>query len=305
MTRRELLAVAFALGCATEARPVVTQRTLPAGVVARVGNDAIQASTVERVAAARGAPPALARELSIRDALFAAAARESPEHHAAVVVAERSNLARRTLEELGQRAESGGPPTDAEVAALTAERWTDFDRPPSVRTTHAVVLVKKPEDDAAARDLAEKLASALRGITLSSDFVARTQAFPAAPFEVRAERLGPVTADGRMWDPAAAPGTKFPTLDTDYARGANAVERVGDQSPLVKSAFGYHVILLEERLPERRFSLEERRESLAAEITSRRAKAMLEDTLARLRRATPIEIERGAEGLTELVLGAP
>jgi peptidyl-prolyl cis-trans isomerase C len=294
-----------ALSCSTESRSTVSQKRLPPGVVASVGGELVLSDTVARIAGARGLERASARDLAIRDALFAAAARAEPARAHGVTVAERANLARSVLEGFEQDAESAGPPTDAELAALVAERWIDFDRPPSARTTHAVVLVKKPEDASAASALAARLAAALRGATTHAEFLERARTFPAAPLEIAAERLSPVTADGRMWDPAARPGTKFPTLDLDYARAANGIERAGEHSPVVKSAFGYHVILLEERLPERRLTLTEQRSALHGDIVSRRAKKRLDETIALLRRGTPVEIERTADSLTELVLGVP
>jgi len=300
-----LLASACALACSAESRPVITKTTLPPGIAASVAGELVEARTVARIASARGLERSLARELAIRDALFAVAVRAMPERADAVAVAERTNLARLLVEGIEKDAENLGPATDAELGELTAERWTEFDRPPSARTTHAVVLVKKPEDDAPARALAEQLATALRGITASAEFIERAKAFPAAPLELRAERLSPVTSDGRMWEPSARPGTKFPTLDLDFARGALALALPGDQSPVVKSAFGYHVILLDERIEERRTSLDERRTLLHGDLVSRRAKKILDDTVARVRQRTPVEVTRAADSLTELVLGTP
>ena len=295
-----------ALACSTESAPVtVSKKMLPPGVAASVGTELVEVGTVARIASARGVPAAAARELAIRDALFSAAARASPEYADAVLVAERSNLGRALLELFERQAESGGPPSDAEVNELTAERWTELARPESVRTTHAVVIVEKPEQDIPARSLAEKLAVELRGIGTSAEFVARAQAFPAAPLRIVAERLGPVTPDGRMWEFNARPGTKYPTLDAAYTKAATALQKPGDQSALVKSSFGYHVILLEERIPAVQPSLEERRALLRTEIVSRRAKKLSDDALARLRHTTPFEVMRAADSLTELVLGAP
>lgn len=301
-----LVVVLGALACGAESAPVAVQKkSLAPGVAASVGTELVALGTVARIASARGVSASQARELAIRDALLSAAARASPEHTAAIVVAERSNLARALLESFARQAESAGPGTDTEVNELTAERWTEFDRPESVRTTHALVRVEKPEQDAEARALAAKLAASLSGITNAADFVARAQAFPAAPLGIVAERLGPVTPDGRMWEINARPGTKFPTLDAEYTKAATALQHPGDQSPLVKSSFGYHVILLEERIPAVRPSLEERHALLSTEIFSRRAKKLSDDALARLRQETPIEIARAADSLTERVLATP
>jgi hypothetical protein len=293
-----LLLAACALSCSAETRPTPASGTLPPGIAARVGGDLIETATIGRIANARGLDRSHARDLAIKDALFAAAARANPDRAEDVSVAERAVLGRILLESFRSRSESAGPPTDAEVAAMTVERWMDVDRPTSVRTTHAIVLVKTPKDAAPARAAADDLAVALRGITSSAEFIERAQAVPTKPLELRAERLSPVTADGRVCDPAAPPGTTF---DLDYARAANALREPGAQSPVTKTAFGYHVILLEERLPEQRTSLEERRERFRDEIVARRAKKLLEGTVTELRRGTPVEVVRAADSLTALV----
>jgi hypothetical protein len=274
MRAAALLVAASALACSVESRSVVARKTLPSGVAASVGTELVLAGTVARIASARGIERETARELAIRDALFAAAVRANPSRADSVAVAERANLARLVLEDLERHAKAAGAPTDSELDAVVAERWTDFDRPPSARTTHAVVLVKKPGDDAEARAVAERLATALRGASTSEEFTRRAQGFPAAPFEIRAERLPPVTADGRMWDPVGRPGANYGTLDGDYARAANAIERAAEQSPIVKTAFGYHLIFLDERLPERRVPVDERRAALHDDIVARRAKKL-------------------------------
>jgi parvulin-like peptidyl-prolyl isomerase len=210
------------------------------------------------------------------------------------------------LESIEKQARDMGPGTDAEVSELSTERWLEFDRPPSVRTSHAVVTVKKPDEAAPARALAEKLAVALRGITDSAEFLERARAFHApAPLTITAEQLSPATADGRMWEPGARPGAQTLQLDLDYTRAAHALKHPGEQSPIVKSAFGYHVILLEEIVPEKRVPLEERRALLQDEIVKRRAKKLVEATLTRLRQATPVEVVRAADSLTALVPTAP
>src|SRR6185503_10706779 len=182
-----LIAIAASvLSCSAESAPVTARKALPPGVAASVGGDLVDVRTIESIANARGVDRSHARELAVRDALFAAAVRANPDRAANVVVAERATLGRVVLESFAKEAESAGPPTDGELGELTAERWTELDRPSSVRTTHAVVLVKTPEDAAPARALAGRLAAALRGITASAEFIERAQAFPTAPLELRA-----------------------------------------------------------------------------------------------------------------------
>lgn len=301
-----LLALA-ALGCnaATEAPP--TQDALPSGVAALVGGDAVSTATVERIASAQGLSLRAARDRAVTDALFAAAARADPGRAASVNQAERSALARSLLERLRHEAEAAGPPTDDEVRALTEERWPELDRPPSVAVTHAVVVVKSPADDARGHAVALTLAAALEGITQSDAFIAKAKEVPARGFEIVAEKLPPVTPDGRVWDPSTEPPKPIPgaSFDLDFTHAASALTEPGTQSGLVKSAFGYHVILLDRRYPEVRIPLEKRREELAPDIVERRAKRALDALEARLKASTPVSVERSAEALTELVPSKP
>jgi hypothetical protein len=191
---------------------------------------------------------------------------------------------------------------------LTAERWPELDRPPSVRTTHAVVLLNNPAEDGPARALAATLAAALRGATDSADFVARAQKVkdPKGALEIRAEELPPVTPDGRMWDPSERPPKALAgSLNRDFARAAHALQKPGDQTGVVKSAFGYHLILLDERYPAVDLPLEERRSELARDVVARRAKRELDALMTRLRTQTPVTMERSAEALTALISVEP
>lgn len=300
------LALLLAFGCGEHRAPTVAAGPLPSGLAARAGDEEIRLESVARIAQAQGIPPKTARDRAISDALFAAAVRTNPSQASRVADAERSVLARAVLERLRHDAWSLGPATDEELRQATLQRWPELDRPPSVRTTHAVVLVKKPADDAPARELAAALARAVHEAKDSDDFIARAQALPKQGLEITAERLPAVTPDGRLWDPTErVPKALTGSLDLDFTRGASALENSGDQSPVVKSAFGYHVIRLEQRYPEVRMSLDERRAELSPDILSRRGKRELDALLSRLRAQTPVETERAAEALTGLVAVEP
>ena len=164
-SRRRLPYVAWGalIACsqATSVAPPLNHAQLPSGVVARVGADEISLETVQRVARAQGVALSVARERSLSDALFAAGARAAFRDRNVASVLERAAWARALLERLKQDALAQGPATDAEVAELTALRWRELDRPETARTTHAVVIVDKPADDARARELAQRTCIAL------------------------------------------------------------------------------------------------------------------------------------------------
>jgi len=301
-------ATLLALGCRERGAPPVERGPLPPGVAARAGSEEVRVTSVARIARAQGIAADDARDRAVLDALFAASARASPGGAARAATAERTVLARAVLERLRDDTRAEGPPSDEEVRTLTAERWPELDRPPSVRTTHAVVLLKNPAEEAAARALAATLAAAVQSAKDSGDFITRAQTVkdPRGKLEVRAEELPPVTPDGRVWDPAERPPKPLGgTLDLDFTRAAHTLQNVGDQTPVVKSAFGYHVILLDERYPAVEIPLEERRARLASEAFTRRAKRELDALTARLRSQTTVVMERSADALTGLVRVEP
>lgn len=305
--RHAWVLVLVTLGCSAAAeRPQSESAELPEGVVARVGELEIFERTVLDIARAQKIAPRAALERAISDALFASAAADEPKLLELLPVVARSAHARALLDALREEAQNAGPPTEQEIAELTAERWAELDRPPTARTTHVVVLVKKPEEDEKARALAERIAKELAGAATTEEFEERAKAVPAEGLEVRVERLPAVAGDGRVYFPEGAPrGQERTTFDAAFAAAAVALSEPGEQSPVIRSAFGYHVLRLEERYPEQRVPLEERRSILEPEVYSRRAERTLSRLLEELKRGAKIERLRAADDLTSRVPVAP
>ena len=112
--------------------------------------------------------------------------------------------------------------------------------------------------------------------------------------EVRVEELGPCTPDGRVVPSRAFGGTTV--LVAEYAAAAHALQAPGDLSDPVRTEFGYHVIRLEERLPERRVPRERVVELVTAEVYGARARAAMLGLVEP--REAAVQVERGAENLT-------
>ncbi len=294
---------ALVVACArAEGGATLSEQTrLPAGVIASVGAENIARVTVERIAAAESVTPSVARDRAISEALFAAGARDAFRARPLAPVLERAAAARALLDGMKAEALARGAPTDAEVAQLTELRWVELDRPESARTTHAVALVKSPEEDAKARAVAEQIATAVHGVTDPAEFMRIANAVPHAGVEVRAERLPAVTADGRAFDPDKPNANADAHFDPDFANAALRLA-VGEISAPVKSAFGYHVILCEARLPALSIPLEQRRALLRDEVLKSRAEREKQELLARLAAATPIQISRASDELTARVV---
>ena len=285
---------------APDAAPALRHARLPNGVVARVGSDDISLDTTQRIARAEGVTLPVACDRALRDALFAAAARSAFQGRGLIPVLERAATARVLLQGLKDEAVGRGPASDAEVAALTALRWRELDRPETARTTHAVALVEKPADEEKARALARQIYDAVRGVTDPDEFLRLAQAVPHDGMQVRAERLPAVAADGRVYDPSRPSADSEQGFDLDFAKAALAL-RVGQVSEPTKTRFGYHVILSEARLPELRVPLEERRHLLYDEVIKGRAERAKQELLARLAAAAPVQITRAVDDLTARV----
>jgi hypothetical protein len=240
----------------------------------------------------RGVTRQEALELASEDALLALGLREREPLVARWV--ERTALARTVLSALVEEARAGGPPTDEEVEAITQARFWELARPRMVQVTHAVVL--SSEENEEARALAQQIAAATREAKTFAQFQAAAQGVPTGNLKVKVENLSPVAPDGRAVDPAAPPpaGPGVQRFDADFSAAAQRLVSPGDQSPVVRTPFGYHVIYLISVIEPKQPSLDERRALLHDEIMTQRAQALSSALLAEKRRELMPEQERSA-----------
>ncbi len=282
-----------------------------AGVIARVGEERIVADEVGRIAAVQGVSVEVARDLAIRDALFATAAKEEG------VDAERATqlkinavLARRLLLKLLDDAERAGPATDAELERIMKRRWLELDRPEGFRVVHAVVRLKENADEAT-RDRAKVVAKAIREAVMPAAEMAKTTPMPRSAvdpvidvfkkaaegverdgFEIKVEALDPVTADGRV---LSLDGGGY---EKPFAEGASKLGSRGELSELVLSSYGVHVVLLLERIPESRVPRDEQLRMVREEVVWMRSSEARTKLLDQLRKGASV----GREVETLLVM---
>jgi hypothetical protein len=288
--------MASVLACGSERGHVTPTApgAVPVDAVALVGSDAIAIDTVARIARAQGVISSIALDRAISDAVVASAAGDRL-GDAAIRQARRGALARKLLESFADDARRKGPPTDDEVAQATAKRWWELDRPRLLRTSHVVVMVKNPDDDAHARALADRIAQRVAGISDPAAFKTAVAAVPAEGLEVLEQDLLPITREGTELDVSSEPPPP-PRGDyvKEYVEAAFAIPAIGRQSPVIRTKFGYHVILAVESIPPRTVPLEDRRKMLAEEITYGRASGWSEAALTHARSLDTVAVERSA-----------
>ncbi len=247
---------------------------------------------IERLVRERGIDPERARAMAAEDALFADyLERQKP---AAAASLKNVALARALLASLSRETDQQGPPTDAEVALVMAERWYEFDRPRMVRILHAVVLSEA--ENAAAIAVAERIHAAVVDAPKQGDFRKLAGAVPADGFTVKLEKLPPMAPDGRAVDPKEPPPPGYPLQQfvSEFAAAAQRMTRVGETSEVVRTPFGYHVLRLLEVLEPKRTNPEELRVSLDREIKDRRGRELSKRVLSEQRASALPEQARSA-----------
>lgn len=215
---------------------------------------------------------------------------------------ERVGRARSLSEHLLRAAQEWAPVTDAELSEFTRRHWWQLDRPTSVRTIH--IVVQLPEEDRSrqslmeARQFAETLQARLADAADKEDFRSRLEDVTDDP-RVKIEELPPVTADGRVidLDQPPPPGARPSRFDTAFAAAA-AVLSLGEVSDVVKSSFGFHVILATEVIPSRKLPAGERRELLAPEVFNSRASQLQREILKQARARYGVEVALQAISFT-------
>ena len=280
--------------------------SLSEGMAARVGDEPILVSSVQRVAAAQQIPLKEARAKLVFDALFAAGAKERGlDQQQGVRAGKQALLARALIERLRDE-QYAGPITDDELAEFTALHWLDLDRPDARASAHVLVMMKDgidPKKRKQGMELARRLSQELAGIKTVDEFEARAKAEPHDDLQVVVERLPPITQDGRLADlqQRPPPGAPTPTFDAGYVKGLWSIAEVGQTSEPTTSSYGVHIILLTGLQPGRKVPPEERRTTLAPEIRAARAKKALDELSGRLRQQTPVQVERNADTIFEML----
>jgi parvulin-like peptidyl-prolyl isomerase len=288
-----MVAVATA-GCDRPAPPREAHVALGGDVVARVGDVPIPGSLVASVAAANAESPQKAVSRLVDDALAAQGARAQKLD---TTPAGRRDLdalhARLVVTRFRELALAQGPPTDAEVEALTKVHFREVALPEHVQVIHAIALRPKKDDPTAvahARAVAARIEAAVTAATSTDDFEARADAVPHDEVDVKVERLPPFTATGELVQSSGK-------MDSTFAAAAYALPTAGSTSKVIETSFGWHVIRLIERYPAVHMPLEERRALFTDEVIADRARRAYEPLVASLRQRASVAVADDADEL--------
>lgn len=290
--RGSLLALGFAAVACASPPPAPPPGGIPPGAVAACAGKGISAAAVASAAAALRLPPRAALAAVAHDARAAAEAEALGLDGSALVQHERRAILVRAV--LGQiKAENAGAPSVEELQALRRERWRDFDRPESARVIHAVAM---GEGNGQARRVAEAILKATAGAKDAAEFEARAKEVPHEGVETRVETLPFMARDGRGLQGEG-------TFVVPFAEAALALKAPAEQSPVVATSFGYHVLFLIERAAAYRPTDGELAQIAREEVVARRTTAARLRLLEELRKGHEVLTARNAIEVTQLLDG--
>jgi parvulin-like peptidyl-prolyl isomerase len=96
-----------------------------------------------------------------------------------------------------------------------------------------------------------------------------------------------------------------PSLDRTFARAANSLTEAGEQSGIVHSEFGFHVIMLERIISPHTASVEALRQKFSAEVYLRRARAVSDQLINAGRQRYAVRVESSFQEAAAQLQAAP
>jgi hypothetical protein len=244
-------AVSLSMSCRQQASPG-NERLLgsppPSPVVARLGTESILASELEAFAAREGIGDrreALTRYLDLR-LLAAESLRRGGANAAEVADVARRAAIQRLLEVTVEAVRTQQNLPLSLLEQLRRTRGFTLAHGPLHQVVHAVVRVASDASDPVTQ-AAMARAQAIRASVLAAqtprDLAVMRRAVDGVPGveEVRVEEVRGFDETGATGQPAE--------IDRRFAAAAAGLARVEDVSEVVRTPFGFHVIVLRERLP--------------------------------------------------------
>jgi hypothetical protein len=245
----------------------------------------LPASLVVGVARAKNVSPRAALDELIEDALLW----EAGSRHAADMALTASwdttgAEARSVAGRIARGAREAGPPTANELSTVTV--------------VHAVVLNSPAVQRESAEAIATSIKDAVEHATSADDFERRAGSVGHGVVRLTIEQVGAFGADGLLADGSH--------VDPSFVAAAFELRGPADTSPVVETAYGWHVLRLVERVLPEPGSLEQRKHDFADIVVAMRARSRLDQLLARRRERTKIDITAAAGALmARVATGTP
>lgn len=319
------LTVALAVGCGEDGPRSPESLPVPSAPVAvQVEGEHVTATAIALIASELEVDPRAAVDLAVFDAALATAARRELDPREVHTLS--SSVLARALAVEDWRELKARPILAEELEEATQAFWLDYARPEGRRTAHAVALVQPtdpPDVHARAENTAKRVLEAVRAPTAEATREKPTAVDPETAFaqgafakdpiylafsaaaraavpeevlpSVVIQELPSVARDGRQIVKGMAHDA--PGFDAEFTRASWELTERGQLSGVVKSQFGYHVIVLLETTPANMATEAERRVALRDAIVEVRGKRQRRALLAKLEKATKIELAPNHEAL--------
>jgi peptidyl-prolyl cis-trans isomerase C len=163
--------------------------------------------------------------------------------------------------------------TDEEIEEFYTENPAYFEKPESLTASHIIITVEPADSDEAKREAKEKIEAIRQEIVDGADFAAVAMEKSEGPSAPRGGSLGSFTR-GQMVAP--------------FEEAAFSLEP-GELSDIVLTDFGYHVILVDEKIQNGMQSIDEVSEQIKQYLTSISEQTESEKFIAGLKELATIE----------------
>jgi len=174
-----------------------------------------------------------------------------------------------------QVAQERGAIDDVEVQTYYDEHKNQYTQKERIRASQILILVPPNADakkDAEARAKAEEVAKKAKG---GADFAELAKQYSEGPTAVRGGDLG-YFSRGRMVP--------------EFEEVAFSLTTVGDTSDVVKTKFGYHVVKLTDRQPEKQLTLDEVKDRIVRQLESKNRREIRQNLDQELREKANVKV---------------
>jgi len=174
-----------------------------------------------------------------------------------------------------QVAKETGGVTEAEVEEYYDDHKKQYVQKERIRASQILILVPPNADAKKQASTKTKAEEALKKVKAGEDFSALASQYSEGPTAVRGGDLG-FFSKGRMVP--------------EFEEVAFSIDKVGDVSEIVKTKFGYHIVKLTDKQPEKQLELSEVKDRISRQLESKKRREVRQTLDKDLRSNLDIEI---------------